>query len=115
MRWDVRTGVAILGVLVGLLGGGYALLANNTTKTEESSPSDRQGIVEPPRNDGSSGLEESPTTPTPPTVEDGIDYDCGDFASHQEAQEYFESQGGSASNNVDLLDRDRDGLACEAS
>lgn len=45
---------------------------------------------------------------------DNIDYDCADFGSHQEAQDYFESQGGSPSNNVDRLDRDGDGLACEA-
>ncbi len=45
---------------------------------------------------------------------DNIDKDCSDFGSHQEAQDYFESQGGSQSNNVDRLDRDGDGLACEA-
>lgn len=45
---------------------------------------------------------------------DSIDYDCKDFDSHQKAQDYFVSQGGSPSNNVDRLDRDGDGLACEA-
>jgi len=64
----------------------------------------------------------SPTvTPTPtntPTatviVDDGIDYDCSDFDTQKEAQEYFESQGGSSSNNVDDLDgNDGDGIVCE--
>lgn len=42
------------------------------------------------------------------------DKDCKDFSNHSEAQAYFNSKGGSASNNVDDLDRDRDGLACES-
>ncbi len=42
------------------------------------------------------------------------DKDCKDFSSHSEAQAYFNSKGGSASNNVDDLDRDHDGLACES-
>lgn len=52
--------------------------------------------------------------PSTSTTVDNIDKDCADFGSHQEAQDYFESQGGSPSNNVDRLDRDGDGLACEA-
>lgn len=42
------------------------------------------------------------------------DRNCDDFESHAEAQAYFESKGGSPSNNVDYLDGDRDGVACEA-
>lgn len=42
-----------------------------------------------------------------------IDYDCGDFSGHSEAQACFESCGGSSSYNWSRLDRDRDGLACE--
>lgn len=38
---------------------------------------------------------------------------CDDFSGHSEAQAYFLSKGGSPSNNVDDLDRDHDGLACE--
>lgn len=45
---------------------------------------------------------------------DGVDFDCYDFASSAEAQAYFEGDGGSAANNADGLDRDHDGLACEA-
>jgi micrococcal nuclease len=42
------------------------------------------------------------------------DKDCPDFATQQEAQDYFISKGGSSSNNVDKLDgSDRDGIVCE--
>jgi opacity protein-like surface antigen len=48
----------------------------------------------------------------PAFAQDG-DKDCPDFASHEEAQAYFEANGGSPTNNVDRLDADGDGLACE--
>ena len=41
------------------------------------------------------------------------DMDCSDFVYQQDAQEYFVSHGGSASNNFDLLDADHDGIACD--
>lgn len=41
------------------------------------------------------------------------DHNCDDFNSQADAQAYFRSQGGSPSNNVDDLDRDNDGVACE--
>lgn len=45
----------------------------------------------------------------------GGDKDCKDFSSQSEAQAYFNSKGGSASNNVDRLDgSDHDGLVCES-
>lgn len=45
---------------------------------------------------------------------DGVDYDCNyDFASQEEAQAYFEADGGSVYNNADGLDRNHNGLACE--
>lgn len=44
---------------------------------------------------------------------DGVDKDCDDFTSQKEAQKYFEGDGGSKSNNVDRLDRNRNGIACE--
>lgn len=44
----------------------------------------------------------------------GTDRDCADFSSQQEAQDYFDENGGSATNNVDRLDDDGDGIACEA-
>jgi len=54
------------------------------------------------------------TTTATSVVDDGIDYDCDDFDTQEEAQEYFESQGGSANTNVDGLDGDGDGIACES-
>ena len=42
------------------------------------------------------------------------DKDCEDFNSQAAAQAYFEAHGGSPSNNVDNLDADHDGQACEA-
>ena len=42
------------------------------------------------------------------------DRDCSDFATQSEAQAFFESIGGSTSNNADNLDADHDGVACEA-
>ncbi len=45
---------------------------------------------------------------------DGIDMDCGDFGGDSAAaQAYFEGDGGSQSRNVDDLDRDGDGGACD--
>lgn len=41
------------------------------------------------------------------------DKDCSDFATQPQAQAYFTSHGGSASNNFDNLDADHDGIACE--
>lgn len=38
------------------------------------------------------------------------DYDCSDFSTHSEAQEYFEQRG---PGDPDRLDRDGDGSACE--
>jgi micrococcal nuclease len=42
------------------------------------------------------------------------DKDCPDFATQADAQAYFVRYGGSRTNNVDGLDRDRDGIACES-
>ncbi len=38
---------------------------------------------------------------------------CKDFASQAEAQAYFEARGGNAQNNVDNLDHNHNGIACE--
>ena len=48
------------------------------------------------------------------TTNTGDDKDCSDFATHDEAQAYFTSKGGSPSNNVDKLDNNHDGIACES-
>jgi LPXTG-motif cell wall-anchored protein len=42
------------------------------------------------------------------------DKDCRDFATQEEAQEYLTAQGGGPAANVDRLDDDHDGVACEA-
>ncbi|MEK6251658.1 MAG: excalibur calcium-binding domain-containing protein [Actinomycetota bacterium] len=42
------------------------------------------------------------------------DKDCSDFATQAQAQAWFDSHGGSASNDVDGLDGDHDGKACES-
>lgn len=41
------------------------------------------------------------------------DRDCSDFEFQEGAQDYFDRKGGSATNDVDNLDADHDGLACE--
>ena len=49
----------------------------------------------------------------PAALAQGADKDCADFSSQAEAQAYFEAHGGSPTNNVDNLDADHDGQACE--
>jgi hypothetical protein len=44
---------------------------------------------------------------------DGEDTDCADFVSQEEAQAYFEEDGGSHRRNVDHLDPNHNGIACE--
>jgi Excalibur calcium-binding domain len=51
---------------------------------------------------------------TPAALAQDADKDCADFASQAEAQAYFEANGGSPTNNVDNLDADHDGQACES-
>lgn len=41
------------------------------------------------------------------------DYDCGDFDTWSEAQDFFESEGG-PDEDYHNLDRDGDGIACES-
>ena len=45
---------------------------------------------------------------------DGIDMNCDDFVELNAAQGYFTGDGGSPERNVDNMDADRDGAACEA-
>lgn len=45
---------------------------------------------------------------------DDQDRSCDDFDSQEEAQQYFTDQGGDATHNVDDLDADGDGTACES-
>jgi hypothetical protein len=43
-----------------------------------------------------------------------MDMNCSDFDNQAQAQNYFENNGGSPSNNVDGLDADGDGTVCES-
>jgi hypothetical protein len=48
------------------------------------------------------------------TAAQTVDKDCRDFVSQRDAQQYFDSHGGSATNDVDGLDgNDHDGIVCE--
>jgi len=58
----------------------------------------------------------TPTSPlTPPLRYDpsGPDRDCGDFATWQEAQAFYEAAGG-PNRDPHRLDGDRDGIPCES-
>lgn len=46
--------------------------------------------------------------------QDGIDHDCVDFDTQGAAQQYFALDGGSALVNIDHLDPNHNGIACEA-
>ncbi len=59
-----------------------------------------------------SAVQPGQLAPAAPIVGSG-DKNCPDFTTHAEAQAYFDGKGGSPTNNVDGLDRDHDGIACE--
>jgi hypothetical protein len=48
-----------------------------------------------------------------PLGKDGEDRDCADFSNQSRAQRYFEEDGGSAAKNIDRLDPNHTGIACE--
>jgi hypothetical protein len=57
----------------------------------------------------------SPAGPPPPNRHGRPgDRDCADFATQPDAQRYFESIGGSATNDADRLDENHNGIACES-
>jgi micrococcal nuclease len=66
--------------------------------------------------DAHRGLWRTGACPAKPTTTVGswLDRDCKDFATQRQAQAYFERRGGSRTRNVDGLDGDADGIACEA-
>jgi len=49
----------------------------------------------------------------PDTIAGGADRDCAAFATQQEAQAWFAAHGGSTTDDIDRLDADHDGIACE--
>lgn len=59
------------------------------------------------------GLQNETTNPTPTVVVgEKDDKDCKDFSTQQEAQEFFEREGG-PQQDTHGLDKDKDGQACE--
>lgn len=66
-------------------------------------------------DDACAGTTNTTTGTNQSTTSSGGDKDCKDFATQAEAQAYFNSKGGSATNNVDRLDgNDHDGKVCES-
>ena len=66
------------------------------------------------------GIPKLTPTPTVVSIPSGLKYDpfgpdrdCGDFATWQEAQAFYEAAGGPA-KDPHRLDGDRDGIACES-
>ncbi len=55
----------------------------------------------------------SPSAPPSSANGGGGDRDCSDFSSHQEAQRFYEAEGGPG-QDPHRLDGDGDGLACES-
>jgi LPXTG-motif cell wall-anchored protein len=51
---------------------------------------------------------------SPAFASHGGDKDCSDFASQAEAQKYWDAHKYSASKDPERLDRDGDGIPCEA-
>lgn len=76
-----------------------------------SAPAGKPGQGAPPSDDHRSGGSGG-TAPNRPGRPAG-DRDCPDFATQDQAQEYFESIGGSKTNNADRLDENHNGIACE--
>lgn len=83
-------------------------------EAQQKAQSEKKGLWSDTACSGQTNQPSQETPKVTPVPQYSGDMDCADFSSHEEAQAYFESKGGSPSNNVDRLDRDRDGLACEA-
>ncbi len=98
-------GVIIILVVIGILVSKNPESKNNLSqkstpeKTSTTSPEDSSYI----RTDDYA---------TERSYKEDQDYDCSDFYSQYEAQEFFESKGGPGSDYHNL-DRDGDGVACE--
>lgn len=97
--------------------------ATTTTRTTVSkSPPSKPSLAPPPPGKPGQGDQSSAGRPAssgpggkPPNRpgRPAGDRDCPDFATHDQAQEYFESIGGSSTNNADRLDANHNGIACE--
>lgn len=91
--------------------------------TASQQPAPTQTPTPAPTQAPASGATPTPTpmadatstpAPAPTPAPSSGDKNCSDFKTQKEAQDYFNSKGGSASNNVDGLDADHDGIACES-
>ena len=90
-----------------------AQAAPNATAPQTTPPAQ---TTPTPSQDPAAGAAQTPTEDSDADAAGagtGTDRDCADFQTQAEAQEYFDSQGGSPTNNVDNLDEDADGVPCE--
>ena len=71
------------------------------------------GVFSAFSSDGSSGYERSDNPLQERSRSEYGDYDCSDFSTQEEAQEFFEDEGG-PDEDYHNLDRDGDGIACES-
>jgi len=81
-------------IVLGIIIAGVALSGCSSNYVSDSEPYDRY---------------DDPEEERPPSTGD---YDCSDFSTQEEAQEFFEDEGG-PDDDPHNLDRDGDGVACE--
>ena len=88
----------IIGLLgIALVGGGFMWLNSGNSSTI--------------RTLGTFYRDDDPTTER--SFGEYGDYDCSDFSTQRQAQEFFEDEGG-PDEDYHNLDRDGDGVACES-
>lgn len=81
---------------------------------EKEARENERGLWSGKSCNGGTGSQPKNQSPQTNSVVDGTDYNCKDFPTQAAAQAYFDSQGGSITNNIDRLDgNDRDGKVCE--
>lgn len=90
-----------LAMVAGLIGGGYLLFKPTSTE-----PQPRSNFAD------INNIRTDDYETTRSYAEYG-DLDCTDFDTQEEAQDFFESEGGPA-DDYHNLDRDSDGIACES-
>jgi hypothetical protein len=90
---------------------------SNADATEETVAANEQSV----RGDGESQDQEVSTAQTDRGDDEdarvrkaAADKDCPDFTFQEDAQDYFDRNGGSEDNDFDNLDAEGDGLACES-
>lgn len=89
--------------------------ASNETPPDTGSSTDSEAPPDAGASSASRRVVPGNDAPTPKRAgRPAGDRDCADFATQQQAQRYFESIGGSATNNADRLDANGNGVACES-